>query len=351
MDSLEYHQDADCDRDNEPDSLYLAREGLYVGDYFQPEFDLNGNERLDWCEDCNTNCVLDSEEIAAGSAPDCNENGIPDACDMDPVLPAYHQFGCTPPGGQTPCSDYGCAWSFYSRPGGGSFDCNTNGTPDECEMDCNTNGVEDSCDITQGTSEDLNLDGVPDECLRPGHLHAAVLRKANSSGPEGVCDVPIELDHPYDAFITTESRQGGITQLVLTYSRPPIPGPLTLREDATCPSPPDYEPYAGASQVDCVRAGNVLTCTFTPGLENARTYRVSVPVSSTLAQFFEVRALVGDVNGDGFVNAVDRSVVVGTWTSPSPFSCATDVDSSGATNAVDRAMVVGAWTGTQNCAP
>ena len=45
-----------------------------------------------------------------------------------------------------------------------SEDCNTNGTPDECEFDCNSTAVPDDCDIAEGTSEDCNENGIPDEC-------------------------------------------------------------------------------------------------------------------------------------------------------------------------------------------
>ena len=75
--------------------------------------------------------------------PDCNDNGIEDACDID----------CGEPGG--PCDVPDC---------GGSEDCNSNGIPDECETDCNSNGVPDDCDIASGTSEDCDSNGVPDEC-------------------------------------------------------------------------------------------------------------------------------------------------------------------------------------------
>jgi hypothetical protein len=84
--------------------------------------------------------------ILGFGAPDCNENGIPDNCDID----------CGPPGGE--CDIPGC---------GESEDCNANGVPDECELqgnDCNENGVPDECDIADGTSEDCNENGVPDEC-------------------------------------------------------------------------------------------------------------------------------------------------------------------------------------------
>lgn len=35
--------------------------------------------------DCNQNLVEDFEEIQAGAVPDCDGNGIPDACDIAPV--------------------------------------------------------------------------------------------------------------------------------------------------------------------------------------------------------------------------------------------------------------------------
>jgi hypothetical protein len=57
---------------------------------------------------------------------------------------------------------------------GGRPDCNGNGVLDACDIencedaaacdDCNLNDVPDECDIASGTSLDLNLNGVPDEC-------------------------------------------------------------------------------------------------------------------------------------------------------------------------------------------
>jgi len=90
--------------------------------------------------------------------PDCNTNGIPDACDID----------CGQPGG--PCDVSGC---------GQSQDCSGNGVPDECEPDCNTNGVADSCDILGGTSQDCSSNGVPDEC-EPD---------CNTNGEPDSCDI------------------------------------------------------------------------------------------------------------------------------------------------------------------
>jgi len=89
---------------------------------------------------------------------DCNENTIPDLCDVE-------------------CGGLGC-----SEPCGTSLDCNRNGVPDECEPDCNANGVADECDITDCPPNDLSCadcnrnlspdscdpdcdgDGIPDDC-------------------------------------------------------------------------------------------------------------------------------------------------------------------------------------------
>ena len=76
---------------------------------------------------------------------DCNDNGYPDACDID-------------------CAALGCV-----EPCGGSNDCNGNDLPDECEPDCNANGIADECDMANCQPGDLacadcNQNMVPDEC-------------------------------------------------------------------------------------------------------------------------------------------------------------------------------------------
>ncbi|HKQ49198.1 MAG TPA: choice-of-anchor Q domain-containing protein [Phycisphaerae bacterium] len=43
-------------------------------------------------------------------------------------------------------------------------DCNTNGVNDACELDCNLSGLPDECDIANGTSQDVDGNMIPDEC-------------------------------------------------------------------------------------------------------------------------------------------------------------------------------------------
>jgi len=80
--------------------------------------------------DCNLNGILDSAEIAAGLATDCDVNGQPDDCQAD---------------------------------------CDGDGLINACEIaggaaDCNNNGVPDSCEIASGAA-DVNNDGVLDSCV------------------------------------------------------------------------------------------------------------------------------------------------------------------------------------------
>ncbi len=112
-------------------------------------------------EDCNENYIPDECELIAGLASDCNENGIIDECDI--------AAGTSPD------------WDWNGVPDE-CEDCNGNDIPDGCDIDCGAgdcasfplgcggsvdcqpNGIPDTCDIASGASWDHNANGVPDEC-------------------------------------------------------------------------------------------------------------------------------------------------------------------------------------------
>jgi len=94
--------------------------------------------------DCNNNTVPDECDISDGTSSDCQPNGIPDECEPD-------------------CNNNGVA-DACDIAGGGSADCEPDGIPDECESDCNNNGTADTCDISGGASSDCQPNGIPDEC-------------------------------------------------------------------------------------------------------------------------------------------------------------------------------------------
>ncbi len=107
--------------------------GFFGGGWYQYCVDLVDTSGCGTCitQDCNANDIPDDCEIAAGSATDCDSDGLLD-------------FACE-----------------------GMSDCNGNGDPDECELegnDCNINMVPDDCELTDN---DCNTNGVPDDCEFP----------------------------------------------------------------------------------------------------------------------------------------------------------------------------------------
>jgi hypothetical protein len=183
FEDIKYEHFNDCDNDGEVDSVYIARMEGYVPPGVP---DLNDNDIPDRCEDCDADCFTQSYPYGTGQATsvdcldpeeadgnDCNGNGIPDECDIDPTLPALGSVNGLGP----PADPDQVVWR--TRYGGGSSDCNTNGIPDDCEFpdeDCNKNGALDECDLIVGTSTDLGglypgncggtdgPNGVPDDC-------------------------------------------------------------------------------------------------------------------------------------------------------------------------------------------
>ncbi|MBN1491830.1 MAG: VCBS repeat-containing protein [Phycisphaerae bacterium] len=93
---------------------------------------------------------------------DCNDNQVPDECDISVDSPAPGQYYCT-----ENCAD----------------DCNDNGVPDACESsaDCNSNGVVDICETASGSAADCNANGVPDEC-EPN-------TDCNTNGVRDICEI------------------------------------------------------------------------------------------------------------------------------------------------------------------
>ncbi len=137
-----------------------------------------GNDIIDDCEclDCNFNGLFDVEEIAAGSAEDCNNDNIPDDCQVE--FNDCNSNGipddCDIASGlETDCQNNGipdaCDLDVTDPDGDGliSIDCDQNAVIDICERvirDCNANGEDDFCDILFNDANDFDTNGIPDAC-------------------------------------------------------------------------------------------------------------------------------------------------------------------------------------------
>lgn len=214
--------DYDCDGNGEHDTLDLC-DCAKLGVRWEACAPNTGSTRCN----CNCNDTLDICEVAASVGcpsgkctgndclPDCNQNCIPDACDIDPVDPDFD----------------GIVWDDLDGNGVPDVcdpDCDGDGTADGVEIviegapDCNFNGVPDECDIGTGVACDLLPpdpnggppgDGIPDECECPSLHVVFIVDTSGSMGDEGVaiCDALSQLQLVFSSNANIEIDQLGIT--------------------------------------------------------------------------------------------------------------------------------------------
>jgi VCBS repeat-containing protein len=173
----------------------------------EPSGDCNDNGTPDACEiedckgdpdcsDCNDNGIPDSCDIdqckGDPDCGDCNDNGVPDGCDIDQCEGDAACGDCNENGIPDGCDIDECD----GDPACG--DCNGNGVPDGCDInqcdgdpacdDCNDNGIPDSCDIASCNGdpacEDCNGNGVPDGCDIDNGVP-----DCNENGVPDTCDI------------------------------------------------------------------------------------------------------------------------------------------------------------------
>ncbi len=119
--------------------------------------------------------------VASADPVDADEDGIPDDDDNCPRHANPDQEDCDEDGQGDVCA----------IADGDSRDCNENLVPDDCDLaadrlllDCNDNDVLDTCDIAAGTSQDCNANGVPDDC----DIYSGLSRDINRNNVPDVCD-------------------------------------------------------------------------------------------------------------------------------------------------------------------
>jgi hypothetical protein len=142
-------------------------DGWYVDDFeiFQCPLD-----------DCNENGVPDATDIADSTSLDCDGNEIPDECQIDSSSGA--------PGGPFFCT------------GDCDPDCNVNGVPDACELagnDCNANDIPDTCELSGCAGDpacaDCNANGLLDACDLNACAGDPACSDCNSNGVPDACDI------------------------------------------------------------------------------------------------------------------------------------------------------------------
>ncbi len=145
----------------------------------------------------------------------------------------------------------GPMWSFSTIGGG---DCNENSIPDECELawemaeDCQPNGLPDDCDIAAGTSQDMDGNGIPDECMPPMH-------------PLTPATPPYDV--PKNRYISIDSTTSGATPIAIEVqlaSMKRCSGALdrACRTDAECLGYCDNDPSLACEDDDICGGGTCI---------------------------------------------------------------------------------------------
>lgn len=216
--------------------------------------DCNCNGIADACEgnDCNFNGILDECE-------DCNENGTPDVDDIAAET---------------------------------SLDCDANCVPDECQPDCNGNSIADVCDTRDGNSEDCNANGIPDECEPDG----------NGDGVPDSCTF-VSSFPPHNTQLWRQFRN----RIRLTFAGPVnqvFAGFIQIREllpDGALGGDlsDNFGVFVDGTDVVMVDTDSVL--------ENRKWYRVTFtkPGQTKPTTSIDLFVQAGDANNDGFVNFAD----------------------------------------------
>ena len=172
---------SDCNEDGVPDECQLEGNDCdYNGVPDDCDVDCNANGTPDACEngpDCNQDGVPDECQLEGN---DCDYNGVPDECDVD------CNANGTPDACETgpDCNQDGVPDECQLE----GNDCDYNGVPDECDVDCNANGTPDACE----NGPDCNQDGVPDECQLEGN-------DCDYNGVPDECDVDCNSNGTPDA--------------------------------------------------------------------------------------------------------------------------------------------------------
>jgi hypothetical protein len=111
-------------------------------------------------------------------------------------------------------------------------------------------------------------------------------------------------------------------------------GPLHVR------SVDGYVPTPGSSYT-------ILTATTVVGtfseVRSCDPVSVTYGTNSVLITFGSTSGGAGDINGDGFVDALDIALLLGSWGPCVEACCSADLNDTGEVDSVDLAILLGAW--------
>jgi hypothetical protein len=236
-------------------------------------------------------------------------------------------------------------------------DCNNNGVQDACDIaaqtssDCNLNTVPDLCDIAAGSSFDIDINGIPDECqgvplnnacntsqIIQAGSHVITNLHATTDGPAGQnnCGFPDGQIHN-DVWFRYVAQCAGIVTINLcnvnfdarlaVYIGCPSEGsqPIACSDDA-CGLAPRVTFQNAGPLLYRIRVGGapgsvgggpmVISCTPSPQCPGDADGNGSVNIADLLmviSNWGQSGLNPADVNGDSIVNVADLLAVIAGW--------------------------------------
>ena len=156
--------------------------------------------RAETDHDCNNNRLPDYCEIENGILADCNSNHWADSCE----LARFPENDCDS-NGQLDCCDFEA----------GADDCDRNGTLDRCDIaqnaarDCNANGRLDTCELLFDGATDVNRNLILDSCdIAAGLLadcnHNSIADLIDLANPNNDVDGDMILDSCFDDVVSPD---------------------------------------------------------------------------------------------------------------------------------------------------
>ncbi len=176
-------------------------------------------------KDCNSNGRDDADDIACGlgntcgglaGSGDCNNNGIPDECEVPPLGTATDcDANLQPDTCQASCLQNGIIDPCNVPPISNAHpDCDANKIPDECQTDCDNNSVIDPCEIPPVSTNQTDCNGnlIPDNCETQGAFVAPLGTISGVVGGQITFESPLYTVGPLQTGLPTSGPTGAGAQ-------------------------------------------------------------------------------------------------------------------------------------------
>jgi DNA-binding beta-propeller fold protein YncE len=315
-----------------------------------PELDCDGNGIADICDlttgsasDCNRNGVLDSCDIANSVSPDCNGDGVPDECPNCPPVEVVFIMDTSSSMNDEAAGLCAGLPQVAAALGAAGLEVHTTAL-----------GI---CDLPGGAYvclEDTVIAMLGTAV--PGNPSAAVATLGACPGGLQVCSedwgsatsvvaglypwsppgksvrvvIPIADEGPWCGDPATENDSASITHAISVATANDVFVSPIMGSGASAGV------VALAEQLAQGTGGQSFSSS-KPSIDIAESIVVQVLAACSSAP----RCMLGDLNCDGTVNAVDLGILLGAWNSTGTVA---DINCSGSVDASDLSILLGAWS-------